>query len=382
MPDRKDKKFTKENLSDFSKRNNVQAFEEFEPEWVKMSEIEAKTQPWFWPGIIPSSTLTLFGGRGGIGKSLLLLYLASKTSSGEAFHSGGIEHKLSKGSVILLSAEDDAEQQIKPKLVAMNADCEKINLLTSKIGSISGKKKFIELTNDLNILENKIKELHDVKLIIIDPITYFIGDLRDNYNCDVANFLQSLICLAKKYDIAVILNKHLRKSSTGVKGVSAAVDEVGGAGAWTNTPRRSWLITNHPEEPLIKIITKMKDNIGSQENECLGYKITPVKILQNNSSIETTTLCWLQEMQRISAEDAVNETTYEKSKLQYAIDYIFAYLKENGQSVVAHICEKALKKGIKEKTFRRATVEIEENHTHMVKLEKGIRGAKIYSLTN
>jgi len=375
-----DKTFTKKEIASIARRDNVSGFENYNPQWLTMSDIKAKPQPWFWQGMIPSSTLTLFGGHGGIGKSLILLYLAAKTTSGENFNAGGLTHTLEKGAVILLSAEDDIEQQIKPKLIAANANCKKIHFLVSKIGDISGKQKFIELNKDLHLLENKIQELQDVKLIIVDPITYFIGDLRENYNSDVANFLQSLIILAKKYNISILLNKHLRKQATGAKGAALAADEVGGAGAWTNTPRRCWLITNHPDDLEIKVITKMKDNLGAKDKECLAYKIIPVEIEEDGVVIKTTILTWLDEMQSLTSEEAVNEEKYEKSKLQYAVEFILSYLKENGQSVVAHIKEKSVKKGVKEQTFRRAMGEIEQGHKESVRVTSGVRGAKIYNL--
>lgn len=372
----KDKTFSK---NDFNKENVI-PFETHEPEWICMTDVTAKEQKWFWPGMIPDETLTLFAGTGGIGKSLLLLYLISITSNGQEFKAGGINHKINKGSIILLSAEDDIETQIKPKLIAANADCNKIHFIKSKIGSLSKKHTFLELDKDIFILEQKINELKDVSLIVIDPITYFIGNVKD-ISTEVANFLLSLSQLSKKYKFAIILNKHLRKSASGAKGIISAIHEVAGSGAWVNTPRKCLLITNHHEENGIKVISNMKDNLTIGADDCLAYKIIETTIIENDKKIKTTKLEWSQTLINMSATDAIDKETYEKSKLQQAIDFIFTYLEENGQSVVGHIAEKAMKMGIKKKTFTRAQIVFEQINKDSLVISKGIRGAKIYNFS-
>jgi RecA-family ATPase len=373
----RDKIFSKDDVN----KENLLQFETHTPEWICMTDVTCKEQKWFWPGMIPDETLTLFAGVGGIGKSLLLLYLISMTSVGKEFKAGGMTHKLRQGSIILLSAEDDIETQIKPKLIAHEANCSKIHFIKSKIGSISKQNKFLELDKDIFILEQKINELKDVSLIVIDPITYFIGNVKD-VSTEVANFLLSLSQLSKKYNFAIILNKHLRKSASGAKGIISAIHEVAGSGAWVNTPRKCLLITNHHDEKEVKVISNMKDNLTVGSDDCLAYKIRETTIIENNKKIITTKLEWLSTLINMSATDAIDKEIYEKSKLQQAIDFIFNYLMENGQSVVVHIREKALKKGIKQETFRRAESAFEQAQGDNLIVSKGIRGSKIYNFSD
>lgn len=360
---------------------NVSQFETYKPEWIDLTQIEASSQPWFWEGFIPSSTLTLFAGKGGIGKSLLLLTLAANTSSGASFFAGGITHQLPHGSVILLSAEDDVKYQIKPKLMAATADLKKIHFIKSMYGTVSKKYKFVELDKDIHHLEEKIQALQDVKLIIVDPITYFIGEVRDNYNNDVANFLHNLIMLAAKYEIAIVLNKHLRKSSSGSKGASVAADEIGGAGAWTNTPRKSWLITDYHENSKIKIISDIKSNLTEKSNTCLAFKILPYTVTEHMKPvISTTVLEWMPELITMTADEAVNKENFVKGKVEQAVDFILKYLTENGQSLLSTIKSTMLKQGVSEATFRRSLAEFEQRYAKYLIISKGVRGAKMFML--
>lgn len=355
--------------------DNVHKFETYKPVWVDLVALEELPQPWFWEGFIPSSTLTLFAGKGGIGKSLLLLTLAAHVSSGKSFNAGGLTHQLPHGSVLLLSAEDDPQYQIKPKLVAAEADLSKIHYIQSLAADYSRQHKFLDLNKDIDHLELKIQELKDVKLIIIDPITYFIGDIKDNYNKDVADFLQKLINLSKKYELAIILNKHLRKSANGSNGASIAADEIGGAGAWINTPRKSWLITNYHEDEKVKVITDIKSNLNEKSEKCLAFKISPYSIEAKGRRklgiiIKTTVLEWLPNLITMTADDAVNKEKYIKNKIDYAVDLIYKYIEENGQSLRQNIRDHLLKKGVAEITFKRACKLFKDQFKDVLIIEK------------
>lgn len=369
----KDKNFNKDNVN----QEKIIQFESHIPEWVCMDNVVAKEQKWFWPGMIPDETLTLFAGSGGIGKSLLLLYLIAMTTNGKEFNAGGINHKLRQGSIILLSAEDDIETQIKPKLIAAGADCSKIHFIKSKIGTTSKKHKFLELDKDIFILEQKINELKDVSLIVIDPITYFIGNVKD-ISTEVANFLLSLSQLSKEYKFATALNKHLRKAASGAKGIINAVNEVAGSGAWVNTPRKCFLITNHHEENGVKVISNMKDNLTIGGDDCLAYKIVETTVIESNIQIKTTKLEWLDNLINMSATEAVDKEVYEKSKSHQIVDYIYNHLMKYGKSSLKYIRELAIQNGYKERTFNRFVPIFEKEFEGSLEISTGLNRQKFY----
>lgn len=371
---------SQEEIDRAKKKHNIIDITECKLVIKKMTEYKSKIQPWFWAGMIPDQTLTLFGGQGGIGKSLLLLYIAAKTSTGEMFKAGGLDHQLKKGSVILLSAEDDPECQIKPKLEACGADLDKVYHLMVKENVQTKEEEFLGLDVDLFRLEKAIKEIGDVKLIVIDPITYFTGAIKDHISGEVANFLHRLMKIAKKYDLAIILNKHLRKQGSGAKGVANAASEIGGAGAWTNTPRKCWLITNHHEDTDVKVITQMKDNLSKNSSDSLAYKIVPATVYEDGLQIKTTRLQWLDQLVNMTAAEAIDQTTYEKGKFEQTIDLILSYLKDNGQSLVKNISIFCQSHGISDITFRRSCAEFEQRYKDILKIERGMKNSKMYRL--
>lgn len=361
---------------------NVHEFESVELEIFKASEIVPKPQPWLWDGIIPLDTCTLFAGEGGIGKSQLLIDICAKISTGEKFQVGGFDYQMSQGSIIVLTAEDDFEYSVTPKLIAANANCDNIYIMRCTQGKISKKKKFIELDNQLELLEKKIEELGNVKLLIIDPISYFVGKIRDHINTEVVNFLGNLNEFAKNHNIAIILNKHLRKRASGIN-LANAIDEVGGAGAWVNSPRQAWLICRDQEDETKILFANLKVNITKKKTNAFSFKVLSHTIqVENGSFLPTTRLEWSQTMEEINADQALNKDTYHTSKVQIAITFILDYLKKNGQTRLTELQEMAEKKSIKLKTFRNAAEEIEKKYTDEVSISRGIKNSKIYMLTN
>ncbi len=70
------------------------------------SDLAGKAVPprhWLVPGLVPSGTVTLLGGDGGTGKSLLALQLAYAVATGGTWLGRGV----ASGSALFISAEDD-----------------------------------------------------------------------------------------------------------------------------------------------------------------------------------------------------------------------------------------------------------------------------------
>jgi RecA-family ATPase len=352
----KDEVFTRDRIQKKNQENNsnVQEFEGYELDIFKASDIKPRKQPWLWYGVIPLDTFTLFAGEGGIGKSQLLLYIAAMISTGEEFNACGEKYKFDQGNVIILSAEDDFEYQLAPKLMAANANLDNISIVKCVKGVISGNRKLLNLDLQLTLLEEKIIELGNVKLIIIDPIIYFIGKVKDYINTEVVNFLGGLNDLAKQYHLAIILNKHLRKKSSGTS-ITSAIDEVGGSGAWVNSARQSWIIVRDQEDKNKILFVNLKVNIHQKNSKALAYSVQPTMIYnKEGEAIPTTNLVWFDQMVDITADEAVNKEEYENSKTGGVIKFIVNYLRENGQSVQKTMRDAAINDGFTQRTFERA----------------------------
>jgi putative DNA primase/helicase len=348
---RPDKTFTKNDIEKYKQKLNIH--ELYELKSYKASSIQPDIQPWLWDGYIPLETCTLFAGKGGIGKSQTLMWLASVVSTGAVFSLNNTEHQIAKGSVIILSAEDHIKYTIVPRLIAANADLNKIEIIESAV-DIKSKinERFIMLDKDISLLEQKIESIGDVKLIIIDPVTAYLGSIKENRSTDVRTFIMRLNKLAEKYKLATILNTHTRKQSNNDSPTSAS-DEIMGSSAWSNTVRMAFSFTRHHDDKDLFLCVASKTN--HKEPPALSYRIKPFNLENNEKTINVSRIEWQEGKIDISADEAINKKVYEeRCAIDIAKDFILKILAMGSKS--------------KEDVYRAA--ENEEINPHTLKLAR------------
>src|SRR6516225_9375911 len=82
----------------------------------RVSEIRALPVRWLWPGRIAYGKVTMLAGHPGLGKSQVALSIAAIVSTGGRWPVDGACAEC--GSVVIMSAEDDPEDTIRPRLDA------------------------------------------------------------------------------------------------------------------------------------------------------------------------------------------------------------------------------------------------------------------------
>lgn len=219
------------------------------------AEIAPKPLHWLWPGRIPLGKLSLLIGDPGLGKSLLTADIASRVSRGTRFPDGSM---CEPGSVILLSAEDDPGDTIRPRLDAAGADVARVHILEAvrvrlTDGSLS--EKAFNLETDCAALESTLRE-RDVRLIVIDPISAYLGEVDSHSNAEVRGVLTRLATLASQRRVAVLCITHLRKSA------GAAVYRAIASIAFTAASRAVWAVAPDPEDADRRLLLAVKQNLG------------------------------------------------------------------------------------------------------------------------
>jgi RecA-family ATPase len=155
------------------------------PVMVDMNEVEAEEIKWLWPGRVALGKLTILAGDPGRGKSFLTIDIAARVSLGTKWFDCDAHAPL--GSTIILNAEDALADVIKPRLIAAGADCTKVKALQAVRGNdeTGEYQRPIDLQRDLVIVEQAISMLPDCKLVIIDPISAYLGKTDSHKNSDV-----------------------------------------------------------------------------------------------------------------------------------------------------------------------------------------------------
>ena len=178
------------------------------------ADIKPQKIDWLWEQRLPLGKCVLLAGEGGLGKSMVLAWIAATVSRGKEWPCR--EGQSRRGSVIILSAEDDAADTIIPRLMAAGADRSKVHILEAVCKKDAEGHRTFNLQLDLPALENKIAELGDVLLAaIIDPITSYLGKVDSHKNAELRSVLEPLGKMAARLHVTIIANTHLSKASGG-----------------------------------------------------------------------------------------------------------------------------------------------------------------------
>jgi putative DNA primase/helicase len=221
------------------------------------TDIAPKPLCWLWAGRIPLGKLTLLIGDPGLGKSLLTADVASRVSRGTSFPDGAA---CEVGSVIFLSAEDDAADTIRPRLDAAVADVSRVHILEAvrvQLTDGSLTEKPFNLETDSAVLEGALREHPDVRLIVIDPISAYLGGVDSHSNAEVRGILAPLVALAARFGVAVLCVTHLRKSA------GAAIYRAISSIAFAAAARAVWAVASDPEDGDRRLLLTVKQNLSA-----------------------------------------------------------------------------------------------------------------------
>lgn len=328
-----------------------------EIELLYYHQIEREQVRWLWPGRIAAGKLTLFVGDPDKGKSLVSVDTSARVSTGRAFPDGCA---CAQGDVLILTAEDDARDTVGPRLDAAGADSShvaRINAVKVTLADGSSGQSVFSLERDLAKLEEAFKKHPGFKLIVIDPLTAYLGTKVNSWrDAEVRSILAPLTDFAARTGIAVLGIMHMRKSETD------AMLRVSGSIAFVAAARAVWGFGEDPDDPTRRVMVPVKNNLAPLGNG-LAYQITA-----NANGVPY--IAWEKEPRTVSAEDVLGGNKKEKreraEKLSEAVEFLRTHL--TGAPVSEKQLETAAESaGISWRTLRRAksTLGVKSHKTGM-----------------
>ena len=246
---------------------------------------------------------------------------------------------------MLLSAEDGLADTIRPRLDAVGADVERICAfsIVDELRDFGPVERQFDITRDLPLIERGIDELSDCSLVIIDPITAYLGETDSHKNAEVRGVLQGMSLLAEKYNLAVVAVSHLNKAHG-----SSAIYRTMGSLAFTAAARTVIGVGKDPSDPSRSVMTTVKTNIAP-ETQALAYRIESVGDEANSAAIR-----WEEGSFDMRAEDLFGtNATDDGGALGEAIAWLGDAL-VSGPMPASELKKKAESEGIKSRTLDRA----------------------------
>jgi putative DNA primase/helicase len=241
------------------------------PVIVRLADVKPEPVAWLWPGRIALGKLTLVAGDPGLGKSFLTLDMASRVSTGKGWPDRRGE-SFTPGGVVLLSAEDGVADTIRPRLDAAGADVDRIVALEAirSVGD-NGREsaRTFDLSRDLPALEAAIQSVEDCRLVVIDPVTAYLGGVDSHKNAEMRGLLAPLGAIAERHRVAMVAVTHLNKSGGG-----PAIYRAMGSLAFAAAARAAWAVSKDKDDPSRRLLLPIKNNIAPDTGG-VAYRIEP-----------------------------------------------------------------------------------------------------------
>lgn len=266
------------------------------PVLTRLSDVTPRPVEWLWPRRFAIGKLTLIAGDPGLGKSFLTLDIAARISIGTPWPDRRDEPNVA-GDVILLSAEDDVEDTIRPRLDAAGADVSRIHAMQGvNYYDPDAERELVKSFNlevDLPALESAIIQTTDCRSVIVDPISAFCGRTDGHKNTDVRALLAPLAKLASDHRVAVIAVTHLNKG-----GGANALYRAMGSLAFVAAARAVWLVTKDAENSSRRLFLPAKNNLAPDSS---GLAFSLMESQPGGAAI----VAWESEPVTIRADEAL-----------------------------------------------------------------------------
>jgi hypothetical protein len=261
----------------------------------KAADIQPEAIRWFWPGRIALGKICLIAGSPGLGKSQATTDIAAIVSSGGTWITG---EKCEAGDVIIFSAEDDPADTIRPRLEACGANLDRVHIV--EVIRDKQRERSFSLKSDLEALSAALTARPDVKLVIIDPISAYLGGIDSHNNSDVRGLMAPLAKLAADRGAAVVCVTHLNKGQS-----NDPVTRIMGSTAFPAAVRMAFLVEKDAVNPELRLFLPVKTNI-SGEYPGLAFRIQAHKL---PSGIETSRILWEAKPVTTTAREALSPPT-------------------------------------------------------------------------
>jgi putative DNA primase/helicase len=361
--------------------STIPATDGFKTDWfapVRAADITPQRVNWLWPGRVALGKVTLLAGDPGLGKSLLTLDFAARVTRGaiwpgergegsecrvqDSTSGAGGQSTREPGSVIVFSAEDDVADTIRPRLEAHGADAHRVMIVPA--GAIKGNdgegRRSFELGRDLELLERMLDRLPDCRLVVIDPISAYLGRAIENTNTEVRSVLDPLAAIAATRNLAVIAVTHLRKKE------GATLYRTLGSLAFVAASRAAWLVCRDPADEDRRLFLPLKNNLDG-ERRGLAFRI------ESRGERGDPFVNWEEEEVTLTADTALRpprplgRPSYEANE---ACEWLKVFLAD-GPQPAAELRELAEADGISYATLRRAFRMLDGRATRQENGERG-----------
>ncbi len=233
---------------------------------LRLSDVDPEPVRWLSPGRLALGKITVLDGDPGLGKSTLLCELAARLTRGEPLPGG---QPGPPRTVMILSAEDDLHDTIRPRIDAAGGDPNRVISFLAVPDDTEFGRPFV-IPGDVPVLEGVV--LHtETALVIVDPLMAYLHRRHNaNSDQDVRRALAALKTLGERTGAAIVVVRHLNKSTS-----ANPLYRGGGSIGIIGAARCGLLLAPDPDDPRRRILAATKGNLG-QPPPSLAFRLESV----------------------------------------------------------------------------------------------------------
>ena len=325
----------------------------------RAADIEPQPVAWLWEPHLALGKLSMVVGDPGLGKSTLTAALAAHVTNSRNWPDGT---SCPQGDVLMVNAEDDPADTIRPRLDAAGADVQRVHLLDDVVDSQLHRARTFKLA-DVEVLDEFIERNSAVKLVIIDPLSAYLCGVDTHKDADVRGILAPITQMAAARGVAVVAISHLNKSK------AAAIYRSTGSLAFVAAARSAYLLARSDDADDKRLLLPIKNNLGP-DGAGVAYWL-------RSTDARIPYVEWCDEPVRQTADDVLSAgmgSSDDRSATEDCADWLRAVLSE-GEARAAEIMRQADGYGFSAKVLRRARERI-----GVKTVKSGVRAGWVWSL--
>ena len=305
---------------------------------ICMDDVEMKPIDWLWYERIALGKVTVVAGQPGLGKSQITAMLCANITGKIPFPDG---QQAPLGDALILSAEDDPSDTIKPRLIAAGADLKRCHFFNGIKTKSSGRDatRLFDLSADAESLERILQDNPEIIMMIIDPVSAYQGKTDSHNNSEIRALLAPYQEIAAKYGTAIILVTHFNKSSS-----QEPIERIIGSIGLVAAARAGYAVLKDEHNDNLRYFLPVKNNIGN-DKDGFSFHVEGVTLKGN---IKTSRIVWGD---CITAQEVLKPE--KKTQTNGASEFLNDLL-SNGPVLTAEIFENGDCVGYSKSTLQRA----------------------------